>query len=83
MSTLRVKFRGIQEEILDKMAEYGIAETKSEAVRVAILNFGIEMGLLSEQGLIKSIREQLAEGKIPQEKVAEEIEKAKIESIRG
>jgi Arc/MetJ-type ribon-helix-helix transcriptional regulator len=82
MSSVTVKFRGILEEILDKMVEYGIAETKSEAIRVAILNFGIEMGLLSEQGLIKSLREQLAECKISQEKVAEEIERVKIESIR-
>ena len=82
MSSVTVKFRGILEEILDKMVEYGIAETKSEAIRVAILNFGIEMGLLSEQGLVKSIREQLVEGKISQKKVAEEIERAKIESIR-
>ncbi|MDI6885793.1 MAG: hypothetical protein QMD22_05500 [archaeon] len=82
MSSVTVKFRGILEEILDKMVEYGIAETKSEAIRVAILNFGIEMGLLGEQGLINSLREQLAEGKISQEKVAEEIERVKIESIR-
>ena len=82
MSSVTVKFRGILEEILDKMVEYGIAETKSEAIRVAILNFGIEMGLLSEQGLVKSIREQLVEGKISQKKIAEEIERAKIESIR-
>jgi len=82
MSSVTVKFRGIPEEILDKMVEYGIAETKSEAIRVAILNFGIEMGLLSEQALIKSFRVQLADGKIAQEIVTEEIEKVKIESIR-
>jgi hypothetical protein len=82
MSSITVKFRGIPEEILNKMVEYGIAETKSEAIRVAILNFGIEMGLLSEQGLIKSLREHLAEGKISQKEVAEEIERVKIESIR-
>ncbi len=82
MSSVTVKFRGIPEEILNKMVEYGIAETKSEAIRVAILNFGIEMGLLSEQGLIKSLREHLAEGKISQKEVAEEIERVKIESIR-
>ena len=81
MSSVTVKFRGIPEEILDKMVEYGIAETKSEAIRVAILNFGIEMGLLSEQGLIKSLREHLAGSKSSQEKVAEEIERVKIESI--
>ncbi|MCK4476449.1 MAG: hypothetical protein KAU16_06950 [Methanophagales archaeon] len=46
------------------------------------MNFGIEMGLLSEQGLIKSLREHLAEDKIQQEKVAAEIERVKIESIR-
>jgi hypothetical protein len=49
---------------------------------VAILNFGIEMGLFSEQGLIKSLREHLAEDKIQQEKVAAEIERLKIGSIR-
>lgn len=82
MNSVTVKVRGIPEEILNKMVEYGIAETKSEAIRVAILNFGIEMGLLSEQGLIKSLREHLAEGKISQKEVAEEIERVKIESIR-
>ncbi len=82
MSSVTAKFRGIPEEILDKMVECGIAETKSEAIRVAILNFGIEMGLLSEPGLIKSLREQLAGSKKSQGKVAEEIERAKIESVR-
>jgi hypothetical protein len=65
------------------MVEYGIAETKNEAIRVAILNFGIERGLLSEQTLIKSFRVQLAEGKISQEKVADKIERVKIESFRS
>jgi hypothetical protein len=35
MSSVTVKFRRIPEEILDKTVEYWIAETKSEAVRVA------------------------------------------------
>ncbi|KAF5430659.1 hypothetical protein C5S39_07320 [Candidatus Methanophagaceae archaeon] len=42
----------------------------------------MEMGLLSEQALIKSFRVQLADGKIAQEIVTEEIERVKIESIR-
>ena len=81
MSSVTVKFLGIPEEILDKMVEYGIAETKSEAIRVTILNFGIEIGLLSEQGLIESLRERLAEGKFSHEKVAEGIESAKSECL--
>jgi len=82
MSSVTVTFRGIPEEILDKMVEYGIAETKSEAIRVALVNFGIEMGLLSELELVKSLRAQLAERKPSHVKVAEEIERAKIESLR-
>jgi hypothetical protein len=35
MSSITVKFCRIPEEILDKTVEYGIAETKSEAIRVA------------------------------------------------
>jgi hypothetical protein len=67
MSSITVTFRGIPEEILDKMVEYGIAETKSEAIRVALVNFGIEMGLLSELELVKSLRAQLAERKPSQD----------------
>jgi formiminotetrahydrofolate cyclodeaminase len=82
MSSVTVTFRGIPEEILDKMVEYGIAETKSEAIRVALVNIGIEMGLLSELELVKSLRAQLAERKPSHVEVAEEIERAKIESLR-
>jgi hypothetical protein len=82
MSSITVTFRGIPEEILDKMVEYGIAETKSEAIRVALVNFGIEMGLLSELELVKSLRAQLAERKPSRVEVAEEIERAKLESLR-
>jgi Arc/MetJ-type ribon-helix-helix transcriptional regulator len=35
LSSVTVKFRRILEEILDKMVKYGIAETKSEVIRVA------------------------------------------------
>jgi hypothetical protein len=40
------------------------------------------MGLFGEHGLIKSLREHLAEDKIQRERVAEEIERLKIDSFR-
>ena len=49
LSPVTVKFRRIPEEILDKTVEYGIAETKSEAIRVA---GGMLVGVADSRGTI-------------------------------
>jgi Arc/MetJ-type ribon-helix-helix transcriptional regulator len=64
MTTLTIKFRGIQEEILDEMVRLGIAETKSEAVRTALLNFALHSNLISKEKLLNEIRRKAEEIKL-------------------
>lgn len=55
MSSVTVKFRGIPilEEILDKMMEYGIAETKSEAIQRGDIELRNRNGITPRTGTNK------------------------------
>lgn len=62
---MNVNLRGRVQQILDVMVEEGYANTKSEAIRLAILNFGEEH--VSEAILVKEkldkIDNKIREGK--------------------
>lgn len=81
MSTLTVKFRGVQEDILNTMVNAGIAETKSEALRMALLHFGLEMGVVDERQVVKLIRTTLAEATRKPSDVARVIKRVKDASV--
>ncbi len=49
---------GIEEEILDEMRKRGIAETKDEAITIALLNFALHTDLLSRDEILSKIREK-------------------------
>ena len=46
MTSLTMEFRRVQEEIIEKAIKKGYVRTKSEAVRMAVLDFGKNMGLI-------------------------------------
>lgn len=81
MAMLTVKLRGVQERILNQMVEAGIAETKSEALRIALLNFGLQTGLLEEKALARLVRESLASDARKPEQVAKAIKRVKHASV--
>jgi Arc/MetJ-type ribon-helix-helix transcriptional regulator len=81
MTTLTIKFRGIQEEILEEMIQLGIAETKSEAVRMALLNFALISNLISKEKLLQEIRKKAKEIKLNEGELQKLIEDAKEKSI--
>ena len=81
MTSLTIKFRGIQEEILDEMIRLGIAETKSEAVRMALLNFALTSNLVSKEKLLQDIRKKAKEIKIEEGELQKLIADAKDKSI--
>lgn len=41
-----MEFKGVQEEVIEKAIKKGYAKTKSEAVRMAVLDFGKNLGLI-------------------------------------
>ncbi len=50
-STLTIKFRGAEAELLDRLVRSGLFATKSEAVRAALVNYGADLGLLRAKDL--------------------------------
>ncbi len=81
MTTLSIQFKGMQEKILEKITEIGLAETKSEAVRMAVLKFAIDLKLIDQPMLVKSLQEELGTDKVSAEQALREIGRVKNESI--
>ncbi len=46
MSVLTVEFSGVLEDVLAALVKRGYAKTKSEALRMALLHYGEELGLV-------------------------------------
>jgi Arc/MetJ-type ribon-helix-helix transcriptional regulator len=61
MTTLTLRLHGLQAEIVERMVEAGLAETRSEAVRIALLQFGQSSGLIDEAALFKGLQRAAAE----------------------
>lgn len=55
-TTLTLKFRGVEAALLDEMISSGLFNTKSEAIRSAIVKFGLDLGLLKRKKLWAQIR---------------------------
>lgn len=83
MTTLTVKFSGIQEGILEKLVETGVAETKSEAIRMAVLHFGIETGVIKGRTIIEDIQKSLAAQPIGEKEIMDGIKRAKRARVSG
>jgi hypothetical protein len=71
----------IQEEILNKMRKRGIAETKDEAVTIALLNFALNTALLSRDAVLRKIREKAKGIKIEEAELERLIQNAKEASV--
>ncbi len=77
MSTLTLKFHGLQDRIINTMVETGIAQTKSEAVRMAVLKFGFDAGLLDGARVLSALRESFALEPLTEEEIMEGIAEAR------
>jgi len=50
-TTLTLKFRGVEAALLEEMISSGLFNTKSEAIRSAIVKYGLDLGLLKRKQL--------------------------------
>jgi len=50
-TTLSLKFRGLEAELLEEMVKLGLFNSKSEAIRAAIMKYAVDSGLLSREDL--------------------------------
>ena len=54
-TTLTLKFKGIEANILDQMIKTGLFNTKSEAIRSALVHYSLELGLIGREKLWEEI----------------------------
>ena len=65
-TTLTLKFRGIEAHLLDEMIKSGLFNTKSEAIRSALVKYGLDLGLLKKQkiwGRIEGYKKRMVSAK--------------------
>ncbi|MBI4053190.1 MAG: hypothetical protein HY394_04085 [Candidatus Diapherotrites archaeon] len=55
-STLTVKFKGIENEILDEMVASGMFATKTEALRSALVKYAIDADMFKGKALWERIK---------------------------
>jgi Arc/MetJ-type ribon-helix-helix transcriptional regulator len=55
-SSLTIKFRGAEAELLDRLVRSGLFATKSEAIRAALVKYGADLGLLRARDLWSAIK---------------------------
>jgi len=64
-TTLTLKFRGLEAELLEEMVRLGLFNSKSEAIRAAIMKYAVDSGLLSREDLWKRIKTHERRGVSP------------------
>lgn len=77
MTTITLKTKGLQNEILERMVSLGLASTKKEAIDFALLKMGFDIGLLKSDEILKFVDKIVAKKKMMPEEVAAEIERVK------
>lgn len=54
-TTLTLKFRGVEAKLLDTMVKSGLFNSKSEAIRAALVNYSLQSGFLDKKDIWKEI----------------------------
>jgi len=55
-TNLTLKFRGLEAELLEEMVRLGLFNSKSEAIRAAIVKYAVDSGLLSREDLWNRVK---------------------------
>jgi len=64
-TTLTLKFRGLEAELLEEMVRLGLFNSKSEAIRAAIVKYAVDSGLLEREDLWNRVKAHRRRGVSP------------------
>jgi len=78
-TTLTLKFRGVEAALLEEMISSGLFNTKSEAIRSAIVKYGLDLGLLKRKKLWADIRRHPPR-KVPASRLKKDLERVEDET---
>jgi Arc/MetJ-type ribon-helix-helix transcriptional regulator len=74
-SSLTLKFRGVEAELLERMVRSGLFATKSEAVRAALVKYGTDLGLLRARDVWAAVATR-PRRRVSMERLREQVRKA-------
>ncbi|MEA3255889.1 MAG: hypothetical protein U9Q22_08665 [Candidatus Altiarchaeota archaeon] len=77
-TTLTLKFKGVEARILDEMMKSGIFNTKSEAIRSALVKYAMDLGLFNRKRIWEEITSHKTREVSP-DQLQKEIEEIKDE----
>ena len=77
-TTLTLKFRGIEAKMLETMVKSGLFNSKSEAIRAALVNYSMQAGFLDKKNIWKEIG-KYARRQVSDSQLARDISKIKNE----
>ncbi|NJD53637.1 MAG: hypothetical protein FIB07_12305 [Candidatus Methanoperedens sp.] len=75
-TTLTLKFRGIEASLLNQMVDIGLFNTKSEAIRAALIKYAMDLNLLDRKAIWREIQAHKKRNISPEQLAAD------IKSIR-
>jgi Arc/MetJ-type ribon-helix-helix transcriptional regulator len=78
-TTLTIKFRGIEAELLEDMIKSGLFASKSEAIRSAIIKYAIDLGMIKRRYLWDRLN-RLPRRKVSPEQLQKDIERIEDET---
>jgi len=64
-TTLTLKFRGLEAELLEEMVRLGLFNSKSEAIRASIMKYAVDSGLLEREDLWNRVKAHRRRGVSP------------------
>lgn len=72
-TTLTLKFKGTEANVLNEMVDSGLFNTKSEAIRAAIVNYSLTLGLLKRKDMWRRI-DKFPRRKVSPKQLAKDLE---------
>lgn len=72
-STLTLKFKGLEGEILEELVKSGLFNTKSEALRSSLVHFAIHLDLIKRKKLWQKIQ-RIPRRNVSPKQLAKELE---------
>ncbi|ODS43042.1 MAG: hypothetical protein MSIBF_07320 [Candidatus Altiarchaeales archaeon IMC4] len=81
MTTLTLKFEGVYEQVINNMLSSKMVKTKTEAVRFALLNFGLNTGMINDETVLDAIQNNLAKSSRAMGDIKADIDQLKHETI--
>lgn len=79
MTAITLKFKGLEEKLVNEMVRSGLFSSKSEAIRSALVKYAIDLGLFKRKALWEEI-ESMPKRKVSPARLKKDLERIEDEA---